>query len=233
MAEQAPYSYIADYYESVQVKNAAFPDIAEFWLNGFRHVTGESVLNLGCGPMFYDNAVRFGEPPSRYVGLDLNASTFDFLEQSDHPTLVKNREICRALGIETEFIAGDVFDHVDTLSGRFDTVLGIGFFGTFSGDTFDALLRASRQMLKPEGRLLKMTWHGAQRSDAQREAKLKYRYDNDEEPSADDLICLIEAQGFSTVENDVLICPPDTVGWDAIQVALFTPDDGALKGVGS
>ena len=127
MATQAPLSYIANYYDSVQTKNAAFPEVAEFWLSGFRHVTGKKVLNLGCGPMLYDNMLRFGEVPETYIGLDLNAASFEFLEKSDHPSLVKARVKAETLCPNIEFIAGDVFDHMGELEGQFDTVLGIGF----------------------------------------------------------------------------------------------------------
>jgi len=221
MATQAPLTYIAGYYDSVQKKNAAFPEVAEFWLSGFRHVTGKKVLNLGCGPMLYDNMLRFGEMPETYVGLDLNAASFEFLENSDHPALVEARTKAEALCPDIQFIAGDVFDHMAKLEGQFDTVLGIGFFGTFEGQLFDDLVAATHQMLKPDGQLLKMTWHGAQRTARETEDKLKYRYDNEIEPPAEELVRLIEAQGFSLSINDILDCPPDTVGWEKIQVATF------------
>lgn len=224
MTVQAPLSYISDYYDSVQKKNAAFPDIAEFWLSGFRHVTGKKVLNLGCGPMLYDNLLRFGENPDTYIGLDLNAASFDFLKNSDHPALLAARAEAQARCEDIRFISGNVFDHVTDLESQFDTVLGIGFFGTFEGQLFDDLVQATHKMLKPGGRLLKITWHGAQRSASETAKKLKYRYDNEIEPPAEELVRLIEAQGFAIDTNDILNCPPDTIGWDKIQVAVFNKE---------
>lgn len=221
MVTQAPLTYIANYYDSVQKKNAAFPEVAEFWLSGFRHVTGKKVLNLGCGPMLYDNMLRFGETPEIYVGLDLNAASFEFLEKGDHSALIEARAKAESICPDIQFIAGDVFDHMADLEGQFDAILGIGFFGTFEGQLFDGLVAATHQMLKPDGQLLKMTWHGAQRSARETEDKLKYRYDNEIEPPAEELVRLIEAQGFSIAVNDILNCPPNTVGWDKIQVATF------------
>lgn len=221
MVKQAPYSYIADYYDSVQKKNAAFPEIAAFWLDGFRHVQGDNVLNLGCGPTFYDNLMHFGAVPKRYVGLDLNENSFTFIKNGTHPALIEARNYAKQQSVETTFIAGNVFDHVDELENTFDCILGIGFFATFEGETFEKLLAATRKMLKPNGHLLKMTWHGSQRNQEETEAKLKYRYDNEKEPSADELVSKFLAHGFRLVENDLLNCPPDTVGWQQIQVALF------------
>lgn len=221
MSEQAPYSYIADYYESVQKKNATWPDVGEFWLSRFKHVSGKRVLNLGCGPMFYDNLVRFGEVPETYLGVDFNGQSFTFLENDTHPNLSKNRAFAKKNGVQMEFIEGDVFDILPSVAEPFDTILGIGFFGTFAGEQLEKLLGLCREALTPEGKLLKMTWHGARRTAEEEADKLKYQYDNELEPSPDELIELFEKVGFQTVVNDVLDCPPNTINWAQIQVALF------------
>jgi len=79
MHTEAPYEYIRDYYSHVHRINAEYPDVAEFWLSKLDHIRGENVLNIGCGPTFYDYMLRFGCSPRLYVGLDINSNTFDFL----------------------------------------------------------------------------------------------------------------------------------------------------------
>ncbi|MEM8839376.1 MAG: methyltransferase domain-containing protein [Pseudomonadota bacterium] len=221
MSEQAPYDYIADYYARVHEKNAAFPEIADFWLSGFRLVTGARVLNLGCGPMFYDNLARFGDVPKTYVGVDLNEQTFAFLKNGDHPELIKHRKMAEAAGIEMSFVQGDAIAYLETQEAAFDTILGIGFFATFSGETFKRLISGCRRALVPGGTLLKMTWHGSIRTQAETAAKIKYRYDNEVEPAGEELVREITSLGFETASDETFICPPDTIGWRSIQVAAF------------
>ena len=209
MSLQAPYEYIANYYDQVQKKNLRFPEVADFWLSGFRHVKGESVLNLGCGPMFYDNFLYFRDKLKNYVGLDLNEQSFEFLEKSQHPNLLFAKEKAQKQDMDMRFIKGSVFDHIGSLKNQFDTIVGVGFFATFEGEEFKNLLAGCHSMLKPDGRLLKMTWHGTQRTAEEQEDKIKYRYDNENEPAAHELIKRFENENFKTLDNEVLHCPPN------------------------
>ena len=134
MHTEAPYEYISDYYSHVHRKNSEDPAVAEFWLSKLARIRGESVLNIGCGPTFYDYMLRFGHPPREYVGLDINASTFEFLRGSTDPRLVAARTEVETLGTQTEFISADVFECAPDLEGRFDCILGVGYFATFHGD---------------------------------------------------------------------------------------------------
>jgi len=226
MHVQAPLQYIRDYYERVQRKNARHRDVADFWLGALRHIDGDSVLNVGCGPMFYDNMMHFSKPPARYVGLDLNESSFEFLRTSDDPALVKARTHAAAAGTEVEFICADIFKAAEQLSDRFDSVLGLGFFGTFTGEPFERLLGIMRTALKPGGQLLKITWHGPHRSAEETRDKLKYRYDNPEEPRPEDLVTAFERAGFKLAEQSILDCDPDAIGFEEIQVCLFHNPNG-------
>jgi len=222
MHVEAPYEYIRDYYDNVHKKNDGDRRVAEFWLSKLATVHGESVLNIGCGPTFYDYMLRFGHPPREYVGLDINKSTFDFLQRSKDPRLLKAKARALELGTQTEFIAADVFQCGDSLADRFDNILGVGFFATFHGDRFAQLLEIMARALRPGGLLLKMTWHGPHRTAEQTRKKLEYAYDNPEEPTPDELIAGFENAGFSLVKQDILECDPESYGWDAIQCCVFT-----------
>lgn len=219
---EAPYEYIRDYYSHVHRKNAEDPAVAEFWLAKLANIRGETVLNIGCGPTLYDYMLRFGQPPREYVGLDINKTTFDFLRRSRDPRLLKAKARVRRLGTHTELIAADVFDCGESLEGRFDSILGVGFFATFHGQQFERLLEIMARALRPKGMLLKLTWHGPHRTAEQTREKLEYAYDNSQEPTPDELVAGIEKAGFSLVEQDILQCDPKSYKWDAIQSCVFT-----------
>ncbi|MDJ0949993.1 MAG: methyltransferase domain-containing protein [Alphaproteobacteria bacterium] len=218
---QAPYDYIRDYYSEVRQRIAEHPDVASFWLSSLSHIKGRSVLNAGCGPTLYDYLVHFGEPPEEYVGLDVNESTFDFLLRTEDPELLQLKAKAAAQGTRTEYLCADVFNCGEALKDRFDSILGVGFFATFQGERFDRLMRLMHRSLKPDGRLLKVTWHGPHRTAAETADKLRYRFDSPEEPTPGELVSAIERAGFSCEYNAVLRCDPEIVYWDAIQVSLF------------
>jgi SAM-dependent methyltransferase len=221
MHTEAPYGYIRDYYSHVHRINAEHPEVAEFWLSKLAHIRGDSVLNVGCGPTMYDYMLRFGRPPREYVGLDINTSTFDFLRRSKDPRLLDAKARVHELGSRTELIGASIFDCAQTLEGRFDCILGVGFFATFHGAQFERLLEIMAQALRGEGLLLKLTWHGPHRSEEETRKKHEYAYDNPQEPSPEVLVAGFERAGFSLVEQDILECDPASYGWDAIQSCLF------------
>jgi SAM-dependent methyltransferase len=227
MQTQAPYAYIRDYYRQVQRKYERFPAEASFCRARLRDVRGPTVLNLGCGPLLYDDVLHFGAPPRDYLGLDINGSTFAFLQRSREPRLLRAKAGARALGTRVEHLCADIFDCGDRLEGRFDSVLGVGFFATFHGTRFERLMDLMRRTLKDGGRLLKITWHGPQRAPEETRKKLAYRYDSPEAASPAALVAGIEGAGFRLRHHAVLACDPASYGWEAIQACLFekTPQD--------
>lgn len=221
MHTQAPYAYIRDYYKSVQRKYERFPEEASFCRSNLQHIRGPSVLNLGCGPLLYDDVLHFGNVPREYVGLDINQSTFEFLRRSRDPRLLRAKARARALETRIEFLCADIFESERRLAGRFDSVLGVGFFATFFGARFDRLMRVVHRSLKEEGGLLKITWHGPNRTPEETQKKLAYRYDSAVAPSPEDLVAAIERAGFALRHQSVLVSDPSTYGWQAIQACVF------------
>ena len=55
MTELAPIEYIRDYYEGSLSKAEAFPKEYGYYQSFLSHVKGASVLNVGCGPLFYED----------------------------------------------------------------------------------------------------------------------------------------------------------------------------------
>jgi cyclopropane fatty-acyl-phospholipid synthase-like methyltransferase len=221
MHTEAPYEYIRNYYAHVHRVNAEDPAVAEFWLSKLRHIRGDTVLNIGCGPTLYDYMLRFERAPTEYVGLDINKSTFDFLRRSRDPRLLEAKARVREAGTRTELISADVFECEQRLAGRFDSILGVGFFATFNGARFQRLFEIMARALRPEGTLVKITWHGPHRTKEETRKKLEYAYDNPEEPTPEELVTGIEKAGFSLVEQEILKCDPATYSWDSIQACIF------------
>ena len=221
MHTEAPYEYIRDYYEHVHRKNAEDPQAAEFWLSKLARIEADSVLNIGCGPTLFDYMLRFGRAPRYCMGLDINKSTFDFLRDATDPRLVSARNRVRELGTRVELVGRDVFECEDELAGRFDCVLGVGFFATFSGAEFRRLVAIMHRALREDGTLMKLTWHGPHRTPEETRRKLAYSYDNPEEPTPEELVRGFEAGGFRLAEQEILTCNPASTGWDAIQYCLF------------
>ena len=221
MHTEAPYEYISDYYDHVHRKNAEDPAAAEFWLSKLARIDADDVLNIGCGPTLYDYMLRFSRPPLSYTGLDINKSTFEFLRRSTDARLVAARDRVAALGTRVELIGEDVFRIAPRLEARFDCVLGVGFFATFTGRRFDRLLEIMQRSLRPHGVLLKLTWHGPHRTPEETRKKHDYAYDNPEEPAPDELVRGFERGGFRLMEQEILSCNAATTGWDAIQYCLF------------
>ncbi len=144
-----------------------------------------------------------------------------FFRRSRDPRLLRAKAYARRCGTRVEYLCGDALAAENELEGRFDSVLGVGFFATFFGPDFAPLMAVMHRALKPQGRLVKLTWHGPQRSPAAEREKLKYGYDRERQPSPQELAAAVEACGFVLREEAVLDCDPSTYGWNHIQACVF------------
>lgn len=225
LKEQAPYAYIHDYYELTHRKQERFPEVSRFWLGALSEVRGAQVLNVGCGPQFYDYLPRFAAPPRNYVGIDINRAVADYLAGADNPRLLTAKAAVPA-GTETQLLCGDVLDWTDALTGRFDSILAVGFLAASWGADFARLAAALRAMLKPGGLLVKVTWHGPHRSPEETAQKLRYGFDAAEDPTPETLVAAIAEAGFRLTAERRLVTIPQAYGWEAIQTCVFSATEG-------
>jgi len=221
MPKLAPLEYIRDYYEGSLNKADLFPKEYGFYQSFLSYVKGASVLNVGCGPLFYEDLRHFGEVPQHYVGIDVNTNTFEYLEQSQHPQLVEGKNYVKSHKIRTEFIAESVFDWAAETDARFDSVFGVGVFATFYGAEFDRLMSLLWRVLNKGGHLLNVSWDGSYYTDEQRRDNLKYQFDGPKGPTPDQLIDWVEKAGFKLMERRILTTDPQTYKWDSIHVSAF------------
>ena len=221
MPELAPSEYIRDYYEGSLSKADLFPREYGFYQSFLSYVKGASVLNVGCGPLFYEDLRHFGEVPQHYVGIDVNTNTFKYLEQSQHPRLAEGKNYVKTHDIRTEFIAESVFDWAAETDARFHSVFGVGVFATFFGSEFDRLMSLLWRVLKKGGHLVNVSWDGSYYTDEQRRDKLKYRFDGPKGPTPDELIDWVGKAGFKLMERRILTTDSQTYKWDSIHVSAF------------
>ncbi|MGI9426356.1 MAG: class I SAM-dependent methyltransferase, partial [Hyphomicrobiaceae bacterium] len=152
---QAPVAYIADYYEKRIARRRQYPEVLGFYEHHLRSVAGEHILNIGCGPQFYDDLRRFGGIPRAYIGIDLNQATIDFLATSNHPEVIAGKAHAFLHGVAAKLICADIF-HVEFAPESFDNVISIGFLGIFGEEPFIRAIARVRSWLRPGGMLLNM-----------------------------------------------------------------------------
>jgi len=221
MPKFAPLEYIQDYYEGSLSKAELFPKEYGFYQSFLSYVKGASVLNVGCGPLFYEDLFHFSDVPQHYVGIDLNTNTFEYLEQSQHPRLAECKKYVELHNIQTEFIAESVFDWAAETDYRFDSVFGVGVFATFGGNEFDRLMSLFRRVLKKGGHLVNVSWDGTYYTEKQKHEKLKYRFSGTDGPTPDELIDWVERAGFHLMERRILTTDRHAYKWDSIHVSAF------------
>ena len=221
MRTEAPYSYIEWYYNNDWRLREDFPDQTAFVDRFLSKVDGETVLNAGCGPQFFDLLPRFRHPPKEYVGIDIGRETYRFLTQSKNSRFLACREAAIAIGTKIEPVCADIFTWPGLRPCRFDCIVATGFIGTFHNNRLSHLLQRLHTSLKSGGRLVKLTWHGPHRTPEQTARKIDFGYDSIEEHDPQKFLETIAAVGFEIVEHELNYCDPETYRWDIIQGALF------------
>ncbi|MDQ7248371.1 class I SAM-dependent methyltransferase [Dongia sedimenti] len=123
-------------YETVQYLVGAKRGLRILLERHIRPVAGQSILDIGCGPA---EIVKF-LPDVRYCGVDHSASYIDRAR--------------RAFGDRATFHLGDVGDLPLDRLGHFDIAIAIGVLHHINDQTAQDMLRAARDALAPNGRLV-------------------------------------------------------------------------------
>jgi SAM-dependent methyltransferase len=223
MTTPAPYNYVRDYYKNVVDKAKRFPNITEQWMSNLKYVTGEHVLNIGCGPTLFDYIPHFGECPKVCTGIDINQSTFYFLQRSMVPELRKARKAFQKGPTSVRMDCDDVTENIwpsNAKDGMYDSVLAVGFLAGHHGLGFDALMQRIRQRIRLDGTLVVISWHGPWRSAEESQQKKLYGYEANEETDPNTLNHDISKAGFYLDITKTIGCP-HTYGWDNIQTCVF------------
>jgi len=221
--EQAPEDYIKEYYEQDHEDiMGKYSKESAFVLSYLNYVSGKSVLNLGCGPQFYDHIKYFSELPSEYIGLDINQSTFSFIENSNNPELLMAKENAEENNVKTTLICGDALEFRKEFDNRFDSILGVGFFGTFKKEDLKILLKNTHLYLKTGGKLINIGWFDNYLPEEERKNKLKYQFDRKTKVGTDETIKIFEKAGFKLVKKNIFdVSDKEDYGWGKIMACVF------------
>ncbi len=225
MTTQAPYNYVRDYYKNVVDKAKRFPDITEQWMSNLKYVTGEHVLNIGCGPTLFDYIPHFGDWTGSCTGIDINENTFHFLRRSMIPELVRARKLTKKgmYCTNVRMICEDVTENIcpsDAEDGLYDSVLAVGFLAGHHGLGFNALMHRIRQRIRDDGMLVVISWQGPWRSIEESQQKQLYRYEANEWSDPDTIDYDITQSGFYLDIAKTVGCPY-TYKWDSIHTRVF------------
>lgn len=226
----APTDYIENYFFRYLEFWRKYPDERALMIDALHHVSGDIVINIGCGPQFYDYVKYFDAAPKRYIGIDINTATFDLLQEPHIVEIASAKRAVETSGVDAVTLHSDVLEIDPDSIDRAHTVLAVGFVATYHGDRLQLLLSKIARMLRPAGRLVTVSWHGPHRTPEETQKKLAYGFDSLDEHTPESLERDIARAGFSLVARQVL-CPSDpTYGWDYCHSAIFDSPETGRRG---
>lgn len=217
---QADEQYIIGYLDrSLDFWNR-FPKETKFMAEALNHVSGKSVLNIGCGPQFYFYSNFFESTPSLYFGIDISEVTISILKKKNYKEVFAQAKRCQAESMKVELHSGDFLKHEFGQTVQFDTILSVGFIGIFHGSQLRCVLEKTHSLLKTGGHLVKITWHGPHRTPEEQAKKLEFGFDSEEEHTAQSLDAEIVGAGFS-IQNSRTMAPHPDYEWDVIHTGVY------------
>ena len=220
----APVEYQRDYFEGTLSKAQLFPREYGFYRSFLgQYIKGESVLNVGCGPLFYDDLMHFNHVPQHYVGVDVNSSAFEYMEETKHPRLEECKRFIKTNNISTKFVSESIFDWAADTNERFDSIFGVGVFATFYGEEFDRLMKVLWRVLKEGGHLVNVSWDGDYYTEKIAKEKVEYQFGQPGKGfTPDEVVQQIEKGGFRLRERRILMTDdPAGYEWDSIHVSAY------------
>lgn len=145
-----------------------------------KYATGESVLDLGCGPILHLGCFLFPEA-KRIIGCDYLHENISFLQERFEEHIVSDRQIqtiqyifstlretpatpdaqdlWTTLRSNTELREIDIRERQQDFVGAFDCVIQIGAFGCLENEQqFQHLTKLSHEYLRPDGRIVWVNW---------------------------------------------------------------------------
>lgn len=221
MEQEAPIEYIKKYYETRLLRRLSFPEARVFYENQLKNVVGSRVLNLGCGPQFYDDLRHFGNLPIDYYGLDINSQNIQFLMNATHSELEKGRVLAQNHSIKSELVNGDILD-AGVNFNNIDCAVSVGFLGVFNEKLFKQAIQHVKDWLVPSGRLVNLSWCNNFQENTLYRDRLKYRFNYPDNPEHNDIIQWTTDCGL-TLKYEALYDVPDKkkYGWGNISSSVY------------
>lgn len=156
MLIQAPWEFVEKYYTD-DLEERESPESKRF-LQWLKYVQWGNILNIGCGPNFYDDVQFFKNIPKELIGIDINENNIEFLKQSKHPELSKRRDFLKSHGVKVDDFVWDIKDKRTEFINQFDTIYDMGVLGMFGKDELVNIFQLLSQYLKAGGRIVHIDW---------------------------------------------------------------------------
>jgi len=212
---EAPLEFIEKYYTD-DLAERGDPE-GKFALRWAKMIKGRSVLNVGCGPQFYDDVQFFGEIPREYVGIDINENNIRFLKESRHPELEKWKSFLAARGVAVELKNASIKEKQDEWVGRFDAIYAVGVLGMFDKEETRTLFGYLHSYLKKGGVLVDVDWTEPYLSEKKLKERKSYEWYSKNGPNIGEIGKLLERSGFEIAEHDAYAVPdPKKYLWGKI-----------------
>ncbi len=173
---EAPLEYIEEYYDILDTdEKDQLPEIL-FEHRFVKQIKGKSILSIGCGPNFFDDALLFKELPKEYVGIDLNKNTIKFLKDSRNSKLLKAKKRLEDNGTKITLLTGDIFKFNEEWINKFDAIVAIGVLSNFNEKQYLRLLDYFKKYLKKDGMFLDVGWRKPYLDKKELDKKLIYKF---------------------------------------------------------
>lgn len=228
---QAPYEYIQDYYEARIKRRCKFIGAREFYEQQLKHVSGDKIINIGCGPQLYDDLRYFSGSPIEYMGLDVNLQNFEFMKNSSNQFLLEGKRLALDNSVNVKSICGSIFDssirEISELS-NVDCVLSVGFLGIFEEEKFKKAVCRIFNWLKNGGKFVNLSWCGNLQHRQLLQKRLQYQFNNKDNTDHDNIIKFTEEIGLRMTHKKLFDVPnKEEYGWSAISASVFEKIDSS------
>ncbi len=227
---KASIKFVEKYYADDLAERASPESVwASQWAG---YVNGDSVLDVACGPQFYDDALAFAHIPKKFVGIDINEANIEFLRTSSHPNVVEARTRFEKDGTRVELLVDDITIEKPEFRGRFDSVFASGIIGNFDEAGTRAVMRNIHSYLAPGGQFVMVSWGDDYLSKEKSEEKEASGWYQKQELKPEDYGRLISEAGFTIEKKGVhKVADPKAYEWGCIFgfVARKNADEGPSK----
>lgn len=220
LKKQAPLDFIKKYYQD-DLNERSSPE-SQWYLKKLNYVNGKSVLNVGCGPCFYEDIQFFNVYPEKYYGTDINTNCIKFLK--DKEINVYKSKICieSSSTLEVNLLVDNILIFNEDLVAKFDTVLCVGVLGKFNRIDIEKAIHNIFLYLKKGGRIINIDWTECKLSEKMIQERINIDWYDTEGLNRQKIVEIFNSYGFQLIKNEKYsVNNPKEYGWGEIYFHLL------------
>lgn len=212
---EASIEFVEKYYID-DIAESASPE--SIWSSQWAHyVNGESVLDVACGPQFYDDALAFAKIPQKFVGIDINKANIEFLKHTSHPNIVKAKARLEETGTNVKLLIHDLLIKEPEFVGKFNSVFASGIIGNFNETDTKLALQNIHSYLVQGGQFVMVSWANHYLNPQKLEERTASGWFQVQNLNPNDYGHLISESGFLIEKRDIYkVADPKTYEWEYI-----------------